>query len=599
MGQKMASVHQKLSMLDNNGRRHVDGDDDFNPMGKRDSQPARTKTGQQKMALVLSLLDNNFKPMDEERAIVVAQQSMDVDEYLHPPPLRTVRPESLENGQEKWLGFPSKGAKKPRTKRTSPGITYKGKRGRLTESKSAKRNIEQKLVLFDSSGSSSHSTADKNGDFEPPTPNRKRGRPGSKCARRKIERKQLLVDSSSTEVMKGKDDDCEPEVSEDDGGRKKYARVKSAAWKRAVEAQEKLPAEGPSLVKLMLHSHVVKGFWLGLPAIFCRKHLPNHDVKIMLEDEEGQTRDINYLAYKMGLSGGWRGFVEQHDLKVGDAVVFQLVRPTIFKVYILRENRFTTTDGTLGLLSLDTSMEKTTSQKEEESSDEGVKSKEEEAEVVASSSKPSTEDSDNPASEEVAGGGIRSPSPDTGDFVAVKRIVNFKIVIGDGSVISRSVLPDHLRWTYYYLCQAQKALLHRNLLKISPTLATAVIVETANIAEGIRASSSESLEDLGSWKKTLESFKAVGMNVAFMIKRVDDLLGLLGAPSSTMEEPEGYKELKLEWARAAKELEDLELRLTILKDSMKEMDVKMEEMVEANARKKKDQVVRQLATAPW
>ena len=72
----------------------------------------------------------------------------------------------------------------------------------------------------------------------------------------------------------------------------------------------------------------------GLPAIFCRKHLPNHDVKIVLEDEEGQTCDTNYLAYKMGLSGGWRGFVERHDLKVSDALVFHLVRPTIFKASI-------------------------------------------------------------------------------------------------------------------------------------------------------------------------------------------------------------------------------------------------------------------------
>ena len=69
----------------------------------------------------------------------------------------------------------------------------------------------------------------------------------------------------------------------------------------------------------------------GLPASFCREHLPMTDVKIVLEDEEGQTCDTNYLAYKMGLSGGWRGFADQHDLEVGDTLVFQLVRPTTFK----------------------------------------------------------------------------------------------------------------------------------------------------------------------------------------------------------------------------------------------------------------------------
>jgi hypothetical protein len=34
------------------------------------------------------------------------------------------------------------------------------------------------------------------------------------------------------------------------------------AWDRAVKLNEKLPEEGPSFVKLMLKSHVVRGFWL-------------------------------------------------------------------------------------------------------------------------------------------------------------------------------------------------------------------------------------------------------------------------------------------------------------------------------------------------
>ena len=232
-------------------------------------------------------------------------------------------------------------------------------------------------------------------------------------------------------------------------------------------------------------------------------------------------------------------------------------------------------------------------EKEEESSDEGTKSKEEPVVVARVGSKPSNNDIGNLASEEAAGSGIRSPSPDTGDFI------NFKIVVGDGSVVGRRMLPDDLRRTYYCLCQDRKALLHRHLLKqISPTLAAGMIVETANIADGIRASSTASHEHLASWKKTLESFEHLGMDVAFMRERVDDLLGLLGAPSSTMEEPEGYEEMKLERARAEKKVKALESRLSELNDSLKEMDVMME-MVEASARKKKDQAVRKLATAPW
>jgi hypothetical protein len=69
-----------------------------------------------------------------------------------------------------------------------------------------------------------------------------------------------------------------------------------------------------------------------MPASFCRDHLLNHDHIIELEDEERKTYETNYKAYKTGLSGGWKGFVKQKHLKVDDAVVFQLVRQTTFKV---------------------------------------------------------------------------------------------------------------------------------------------------------------------------------------------------------------------------------------------------------------------------
>ncbi|KAM0822127.1 hypothetical protein ACQ4PT_071707 [Festuca glaucescens] len=309
----------------------------------------------------------------------------------------------------------------------------------------------------------------------------------------------------------------------------------------------------------------------GMPASFCRDHLPNHDDTIVLEDKEGKTYETNYIAYKTGLSGGWKGFVKQQHLKVGDAVVFQLVRQKTFKVYVLRENEFTATDGALGLLSLDTSMENSTPKKEKESSNEHAKSK------------------------EAVNCGIPFPCSDIDDFAAVKSIVDFKIVISNGLL----VLPDHMRTTYYHLCQARKALLHRNLPKtISPEFTTHMIVETANIAEGIRASSPASLGDLAGWKQTLESFEAMGMDVALMRKRVDDLLGLLGAPSEISVVPEGYEAVRLERARAAKELRGIESRVSTLKDSVKAMDVKMQEIVEASTRKK-EQAMRNLATAPW
>lgn len=70
----------------------------------------------------------------------------------------------------------------------------------------------------------------------------------------------------------------------------------------------------------------------GLPVHFCKTHLPKHDEYITLVDENGDEFQTKYLALKTGLSGGWRGYALDHELIDGDALVFQLVAPTRFKV---------------------------------------------------------------------------------------------------------------------------------------------------------------------------------------------------------------------------------------------------------------------------
>jgi hypothetical protein len=112
------------------------------------------------------------------------------------------------------------------------------------------------------------------------------------------------------------------------------ARLEAA--RKAEELESQLDPEFPSFVKPMLHSHVVRGFWLGLPRHFCETYLPKHDAIVTLLDEKDEQFDTNYLAYKNGLSGGWAGFALDHGLLDGDATVFQLVKPTTFKVHIIR-----------------------------------------------------------------------------------------------------------------------------------------------------------------------------------------------------------------------------------------------------------------------
>lgn len=59
-----------------------------------------------------------------------------------------------------------------------------------------------------------------------------------------------------------------------------------------------------------------------------------------LVDEEGNEWPTKYLDRKNGLSGGWKGFAVDHDLVDGDALVFQLIKPTKFQVSIYFNHKF-------------------------------------------------------------------------------------------------------------------------------------------------------------------------------------------------------------------------------------------------------------------
>ncbi|KAJ8625149.1 hypothetical protein MRB53_033679 [Persea americana] len=107
---------------------------------------------------------------------------------------------------------------------------------------------------------------------------------------------------------------------------------------KATEVQSNLDPKFPSFVKHMLQSYVT-GYKLALPLQFCKKNLPLSDDIITLVDEDGDEYQTVYLSKnRPGLSGGWRGFSLAHDLVDGDALVFQLIETTTFKVYIVRAN---------------------------------------------------------------------------------------------------------------------------------------------------------------------------------------------------------------------------------------------------------------------
>ncbi|MQM00497.1 hypothetical protein Taro_033230 [Colocasia esculenta] len=121
------------------------------------------------------------------------------------------------------------------------------------------------------------------------------------------------------------------------------------AEEKATDLQSQLASQFPNFVKPMLQSHVTGGFWLGLPRSFCMKYLPKKNTHMTLLDEDGNESPTLYLAEKNGLSAGWRGFAIEHGLVDGDALVFELVTPTKFMVYIIRQNGYYEADEDEGL----------------------------------------------------------------------------------------------------------------------------------------------------------------------------------------------------------------------------------------------------------
>ncbi|CAL4978788.1 unnamed protein product [Urochloa decumbens] len=386
----------------------------------------------------------------------------------------------------------------------------------------------------------------------------------------------------------------EPMVVESEKRRfpgQKISASYGSAMVRAEEVQAKLPAEYPSFVKRMLQSHVVRGFWLGLPTYFCNKHLPKQDTEIVLEDENGQDYQTLYLGAKQGLSAGWRGFAIKHDIKVDDVVIFQLVRSTKFKVYIIRANEFTTADGAISLLKLEGRKKRKLSK---EGCSDDTKPKEKAKASAIDHKVPQSNDNNVVVSEAIDG--LRISDLDI-DFSDITGFSNFNIVVD--SLVIDCKFHDNLRRTYYDLCCSQKSFLHKNLLKqLNLTLVVGVIMETISIAEGIRACKAQasSRDDLLIWKKTLESFELLGMDVAFLLKRVSDILGL-PAGSGDLSECQKYKELKSERARAGEKVEALELKLSNVKGVLQKMDAEMEEM--ESSVKRSGVTLQQLAAAPW
>ncbi|KAJ6409628.1 hypothetical protein OIU84_009177 [Salix udensis] len=364
----------------------------------------------------------------------------------------------------------------------------------------------------------------------------------------------------------------------------------------AEEFRANLESAYPSFAKTLVRSNVT------VAMRFCKMHLPKNDTTIFLENESGEEYILNYIAERTALSGGWKAFCAANNLQEGDVLVFHLVKPSRFKVYIVKGNGSSQGDGEYGIPNSEPAEKDVKGSKkaellellpvghqEENNQENGLVAEENNKGYVANQSENESEDR---ASETLR---VIKLSGSTVDFNNVRDIENFSILLNGSSIDSE--LSEHHRTRYYELCRSQKSFLHSNLLNsINHNLAVEIIIGTVDISEGIRSSKlSSSQADYGVWDKTLKGFELFGMKVGFLRERLSRLMSLALESEEAMESE--CREVRLEQVRVDEEMKSLELRLLKLKETRERLDDEME-ILKENA-EKHEHMFQEAVNAPW
>ncbi|CAK7323144.1 unnamed protein product [Dovyalis caffra] len=375
-----------------------------------------------------------------------------------------------------------------------------------------------------------------------------------------------------------------------------YEEVKADAMMQAKEIQANLAPEFPCVIKYMVPSNVSGEFCLNLGRKFCHAHLQEEDTAIFYESEGGKSYPTKYLASKAGLSGGWRCFAIDCNLKEGH-------------VYIVRANGSIKVDGALGLLKSEACVKQMKS-KNLSKAREGMKDQDlerlldnpgeniEKNDVITCVTDlgPRLDHSDLDHSENESEDlgfeitdGIRL-SKSVFDFKEVKSFEDFDILV-DGLVINCE-LSKCLQVKYYELCCSQKSFLHEHLLHgLNCKLVAGILAETINIADAIRASKvTTSRNNFATWEKTLKSLLGLGMNVGFLLARLGRLVTL-------SDKSKRCEEARLERIKAEMERRSLEAKLWEVKENINRLDFEIETL-EMNS-ENLGRVFDKMAKAPW
>lgn len=309
---------------------------------------------------------------------------------------------------------------------------------------------------------------------------------------------------------------------------------KSPAMIQAEEIQSSLGTKHPSCIKLIVKSHVGSGYWMGFPHPFSKMFLPKTDSDMAIEDEDREIYHLKYIANKNGLSAGWKKFANDHKLLEGDVLIFHLVEPFKFKVYIIRANDINKVPD------LETNTPSQTTKKRKQ-------------EIVS----------------EVLEGS--RPSKPELSSQELKTFQDFHIMV-KGQCID-SELPEDVRMGYYKLCISRKELLHDNLPEgLYPKLVAGMIGETVNIANEIKnCKLTVTTEEFNVWDNSLKSFEILGMKVGFLRARIGKLCKVV-SESECRFDIQRFKEAKNEKKQIEDEIDDVAKKLVGLKERCGKLD---------------------------
>ncbi|KAI9114324.1 hypothetical protein K1719_014552 [Acacia pycnantha] len=169
-------------------------------------------------------------------------------------------------------------------------------------------------------------------------------------------------------------------------------------------------------------------------------------------------------------------------------------------------------------------------------------------------------------------------------FKEVASIEKFSIVV-NGLVLD-SELSKHLKPKYHELCCSQGMFLHENLVKgQNCKLVVGMICETINLADAIRASKiTTSSDTFAVWNKSLKGLEIFGMNVSFLLARLEQLMSLASKSKrytktrikrDQAEEEKKVLQLKLEEVKKDRDVDNLlQLRNNLFNGQVREEGIK-------------------------